>query len=561
MAGVRRSRARGAAVRTRRFPILFDTLRALRPSVLVWFFGGGVALFGMGVAIATEREDFPGGPKALAVSVAASAEALRALRWPAERLDTLGGYVTYHNVILVNLFLVIYGTVQGARAVRGGEESHSLEEVLATGVSRVRVVLGRTLGFALAVGVIVVGLALGVAAGLEVGGDTDLPGALVTLAASGLAALVGFGLGLLLAQLTAGARAAAAASAAVVTALYVVTNVGDELGPLAFLQNVSPFTYVNYSRALVPGYGFDLPAMAVLLAMAAALVSAAAWAFVRRDYASPLWARRRATTPTHRAGEAGTPRIPTAMLGSVPTATLRRGWVGTLSWALGAAVLTSVMAALQPTAMEVWSAFDVLGAIGPGESAADTYWSFTGALVTPLIAAYVVSQASGWVDDLVQGRVETVLAGPVSWSQLVRGRLLALAGGVLVISGTGLGALTAVGTAVGARPDTAGLGRTAVTALVFGAALGAVAAILVAWLRLRSAVTMLAVVVGASYVLAYLAPLLGWPEWLNRLSVFWAFGQPYLQWPPTGGLVVLLTLALPGAAAAAAIAERTAKTA
>src|SRR5665648_1277255 len=65
--------------------------------------------------MAVEMKDFPGGSQALAASISASAEAMRPLRWPAERLDTLGGYLTYHNVILFNLILAIYGAVQGAR--------------------------------------------------------------------------------------------------------------------------------------------------------------------------------------------------------------------------------------------------------------------------------------------------------------------------------------------------------------------------------------------------------------------------------------------------------------
>ena len=75
-----------------------------------------------------------------------------------------------------------------------------------------------------------------------------------------------------------------------------------------------------------------------------------------------------------------------------------------------------------------------------------------------------------------------------------------------------------------------------------------------------AAVTVLAVIVGTMYLVSYLVPIFGWPEWLNRLSVFWAFGHPYLAWPHSG-TVVLLAMALVGGAAATAIAERTPKVA
>jgi len=538
---------------------VLDTLRGLRTSALVWIVAGGIAMYGMTMAIATEMADFPGGPKALAASITPSAEAMRILRWPAERLDTVGGYATYHNVIVFNLMLAIYAAVQGAKAVRGGEERHALEEVLATGTSRLAVIRDRALGFALAMGAIVLGLGVGLAAAMAGGGEGDLLGSLVTLAASGLAAMVGYGLGLLCAQLTSHARTASGVSATVVTALYVATNLGDELGPFAVVQYLSPFTYANHSRALVPGHSGNLPADLILVAMAAGLVGLAAWAFVRRDYAAAVWARR----PT-----AGAPidtgRIPTALLGSVWTATLRRGRVGLLAWALGAALLTALMASLEPAVMDVWSAFDVIGAMagaGPGVSVETMYWSFTGALVSPVVAAYVIVQASGWVADLAQGRVELLLAGPVTWSRLVAGRLAAVVTGVLVITAAALGALAVVATAIGAPPNAAGLGRLAVTCVLFGAALAAIGAILVAWLRRGAAVTVLAVVVGASYLVAYLTPLFEWPDWINTLSVFWAFGQPYLEWPTTARFAVLLGLALPGAVASLAIAERTPKVA
>lgn len=534
-------------------------MRGLRTSALVWVVVGGLTMYVMATAIAAERQDFPGGPQALAVSVQAGAEAMRLLRWPAERLDTLGGYVTYHNVVFFNLFLVLYGVVQGAQAIRGTEERHALEELRATGTSRARIVGDRTAGFALVMAAISLALALGVAAALAGGGEPDLGGSFVTLAASGLAAMVGYGVGLLAGQLTSSSRTAAGAGSLVVTALYVLTNLGEELGPLSFLQYLSPFTYANLSRALVPGHGFDLLASATLVLLAAALVGLATWAFLRRDLGAALWTRRPTTTST-----TVPTKVPTALLSSVWSATLRRGRYGLLAWAAGAATLTALMAVLQPVVMDVWSAFDFIGALaggGPGLTAEAVYWSFTGALVAPVIAAYVVVQASGWVADLAQGRVEVLLAGPVSWTRLVVGRLLGVLVGVLVLTVASLGTLVVAAASVGSAVDADGLARTAVTTLLFGAALGSVAAVLVAWLRRGVAVIALAVVVGASYLVAYLVPFLDWPDWLNRLSVFWAFGQPYLEWPTATRLTVLLVLAVPGAAAAAAIAERSPKVA
>jgi putative exporter of polyketide antibiotics len=513
--------------------------------------------------VATEMADFPGGTQALAASVSAGAEAMRLLRWPAERLDTLGGYVTYHNVTLFNVLLAIYGVIQGARDIRGGEERGSLEEVLATGRRRSAVVRDRAVGFALVAALIGLGLGLGVEAGMAFGGESDLGGSLITMGTSGLLAVVGYSLGILVSQLVGSARAAAGIGSAVMCGLYLATNVLDSLGAAAAVVRIlSPFHHANASRALVPGHGLDPVATVALIAMAAGMFALSAWAFERRDYAAPLWHGRVGGGRAKPVG--GTVPVPRRMLGSVWMATVRRGWVTMAVWAGCTAVFVWMFAALQPTVMDVWAQFDFLdaltGAIGT-TSPEDAYWSYIGELVTPVIAAYVVTQASGWVADLAQGRVEMALSSPVSWTMLVRGRLVATTVGVAAILGGAMTGLAVGALAGGGSVDAVGAGRMVAVSLLFGVALAAVAAVAVAVVRRPVAVTLLAVLVGASYLIALLVPMLGWPDWLTRMSVFWAFGHPYLRLPSASGLAVLLVLAVAGSLGAAALAERTPKVA
>lgn len=526
---------------------------------MLWVFGGSLFMYLIAIALAQEMAQFPGGADAFAASLRPGVEALRPMRWPADRLDTLGGYLTYHNVTLYTLFLSIYAAVQGSRAVRGAEEHHALEGMLATGWSRAAVVRDRALGFLLATGLISGGLGLGIAVSMYAGGEPDLVGSLIVMAASGLAAMAGYGLGMLVSQLTASARTASGISVLVLTVLYVGTNVWDQIGALGVLRFVSPFYYANASRALVPGLGADPLAMATLAMMALATLGLAALAFQHRDYGAALWHRRPAAEV-----RAAAPRVQRPALRSLWSASLLRERVGVAVWAISAAAFSSLMVVLEPTVMDAWDAFkDYIGG-GVSTAAAspqEQYLAFAGDVITPVVAAYVITQAAAWVADLEQGRVEVVLAAPVSWTRLVWERIAAVLFGTAVITVAGITALAVGASRIGLGLSAEGLGRLAVGCLLLGGAIGGVAAVVVAVARSGPAIPVLAVFLGTSYLLGLMAPLLEWPEWVGRLSVFTALGHPYLEWPSAEGALLLLGMFLPGVLLACAIAERTPKVA
>lgn len=518
---------------------------------------GSVANYFTALSLVHEMDRFPGGPEALATSMQPGVEAMRVLRWPAERLDTLGGYLTYHNLIFFAFFLSVYAGVQGARAIRGAEEGHSLEEVLATGRSRVGTVVDLTLGFTAVMAVISVGLGFGTAASMTAGDGPHLGGSLVTLLVSGLCAMVAYALGLLVSQLVGSSRAAGGITTLVLALLYVLNNLADEIGAAGAVRHLSPFHYANESRALVPGHGFDPAASAVLVAITGVLLGAAAWAFSRRDYAAPLWAPVRRTSPTRPV------RVGRTSDRWVWTAQLVRGRLGLLAWSLSLGAMSALWGSLLGTVMDVWDAFESMTSAFTGgidASPESQYLAFISELVAPVAAAYVVTQAAGWVADLEQGRVEAVLSGPVSWTRLMIERAVAAVAGVLVI------ALVAfLGLAVGifgtdARLSLAGVGRVLLGCVLLGAAMAGLAVVAVAVLRSGLAVVALSVYLGASYILGLLVSLYSWPEWVNRISVFGALGHPYLGWPPVGGTLVLVGLALVGLVGGTRLAERTPKT-
>ncbi len=544
--------------RPSRLALVADTIRGHRLGLALWVIGGAGFMYAVAIMLIREFNSYPGGAKGLAPSVEAAAQALRVLRWPAERLDTLGGYLTYHNIVLLPLLLGIYCAIQGAEAVRGAELRGSLDGILATGLSRAAFIRDRVFGFLIVLVVITVGIGLGVAAGLAAGGETNPWGAFVTTGEAVLCSFTFYALGLLVSQFTRSARSAAGVTSLVMAVLYVFTNVWDQAGPFAPARFLSPFFYFQQSRVLVPGHGFDPLATLMLIALPAGLLVAAAVAFTRRDYASKLWARK---------ARPGIPRyvaVQRPWLRTWWAAGLVRERLSLLAWSAAAAAFAALVSSLEPTVRDMWNKLDFLQTFlgqNPGVSPTDQYMGFAGGILAPLAAAYAATHVGGWVGDLKQGRVEMVLTSPVSWSRLVCERLVGLAAGVAVVTVSALVGLSLGAIAVGAplRPD--GLLRVAADTLLFGLAIGAIGAVLVAWLRSGLAPALLTLFIAASYLLDLFGPAFSWPTWVARLSVFDSFGQPYVQVPELTGLVYLGGLALLGTILAAAVSQRSPKVA
>lgn len=538
--------------------LVADTVRGHRTGLALWLVVGAAAQYATASLLAQEFRSTPGGGAALAPSVEAAAQALRILRWPAERLDTLGGYLTYHNILLLPLLLGLYAAIAGAQAVRGAESSGTLAEVLATGWSRLAVVRDRALGFLLVLIAISIGISFGTYAGLMSGGEQDLLGSTASVGEAALCAFTFYALAMLVSQLTRSARSGTGVTVLVMSLLYVFTNLWDKAGPFAIARFLSPFYYFQESRALVPGHGFNPLATLALAAMSILLLGAAAWAFQRRDYASSLWARKPSGAAT------GPVSIRKPWLAAYWTASLARQRLGLLGWASGTAAFAVLVTYLEPEVRRIWGQLEYFKrflAITGADSLTAEYLSFAGGLLAPVVAAYAATQVAAWISELREGRVELLLAAPLSWSRLVLERLLALTGGVAVITAAAVGGLLVGAFAAGVPLRTDGLARLAAETILFGVAIGAIGAVLAGSLRTGLATAALAVFLVASYLVQLLGPAYGWPTWVTRLSVFDAFGRPYLEVPPAAGLILLGGLVLVGSIGAAWLSERSPKVA
>ena len=70
------------------------------------------------------------------------------------------------------------------------------------------------------------------------------------------------------------------------------------------------------------------------------------------------------------------------------------------------------MAWLEPSVVDMWDKLGMtrnLFGIDPGFSVSRPVPVFAAEIITPIVAAFVITQAAGWVADLEQGRVEIIL--------------------------------------------------------------------------------------------------------------------------------------------------------
>jgi ABC-type transport system involved in multi-copper enzyme maturation permease subunit len=535
--------------------LLLSSLRSHRGAIAGWGLGGGAFMVFFGFSYRASIEGYAGGRAAFGAAAEAVADAMLPFSGPAYRLDTYAGYVTYHNVGLLALFLSIYAALQGARMVRGPEESGALQLWLACGLSRTSIVVQRIAAFLAALAVIA--LLLGVATGLGTvaAGEPDWAGSLVVCAAAALVAGVFYALAAALSGLVRTARTAAGLTAAAATVLFVFANSASRLGPLAGLRFISPYFYfLQLKYAMVPGHAANPSAALVLAAAVLGLGAAAVWIFHRRDIGAALGrfrasGGRRWTVRPHRLGTR-----------SLATFELWQQRLGLGAWFGGVALLEIVYIGVWPPIRDIWRGSELVRALFARTAGASLFDSYTSLILsTTAIAAcaYAVVAAGRWVGDATSGREDLLIgAAPISRRRLVLERALALAAGLAVLAAGMVAGLWAGSLAAHEPLNAVGAVRSAADIVLIGLAVGGVGAAIAAYLRSGAALGALSVLLGASYLVSLVQPLFRWPDWTLRFSVFDAFGEPYVTEPEAAGLVVLLGLFAVGMLAAALRAPR-----
>ncbi|MCA3016349.1 MAG: hypothetical protein INH41_28535, partial [Myxococcaceae bacterium] len=453
-----------------------------------------------------------------------------------------------HNVLFFTFFLGLWAALQGIKATRGATVERTLELLLATGVSRLALVRDRALGFAVTMGLVCLGMGAGSVIGGVAAGSPDLAGSALTMVGVWGAALACYGLGLLVAQWLPSPGAATAALVVGLSALYLMGNVWELIGAAGAVRFVSPFFWASHWRALVPGASVSLPALGVLLSMAAGAWGLGAWGFSRREVSGAL---------LHLGGRARrAPPAPVVFRPYWQSELWRTRW-RLVAWSLAAAFFSALLVWLEPAVTEALLKMELVRRMfaGAGVTLEEQYLSFSVDVVLPLVGAFAATHVGAWAQELEDGRVELFLAQAAGWWRLWHQRLLVLAVGAALVCLCGVGGIALGATAVGLPVKGVGLARTGLVGVLLALAVGGLGAVALSLLRSAAAVVLVSTLLGGSYVIGYLVPMFEWPPWVGRLSLFGASGHPYLDLPQLAGGLLLAALALGGPVTAALVSR------
>lgn len=471
-------------------------------------------------------------------------------------VDTVGGFVTFRHGFFFSLALGIFAVLFGGRLLRGEEERGSLDLLLATPHSRAAVLREKALASAVIVLVLGAAVAVGALAGeASLGGPVGVGGAL--LAGLNLSLLLFFYamLALFIAQYTRASGAAAGFAGGLYALFFILDGTARVYPGAAWVRYLSPNYYYGRSKPLIPDYGANVGAMALLLALGLLLLAGSAVIFAGRDIGGvarlPRFGGSRGalapTTPPDRqiARAAHDPWLWSVFLRALRATAPALGWwmAGIFLYAAyGTGITQSSAEQLQQAMRGSPALAQLLGA--NATSTTSGFLSFVVFLIVSIAAMlYALTRAANWPADHDNGRLDIVLSTPEPrWRIALRSYGAALVGFVL------LTLACAAGIVVGAFATRLPLdtGRVFAAALALAPPMALIAAAVYALgARLRAGVTV--GIVGAYLGVAFFAELfrsfLRLPGWVRQLSIFTAYGAPIVDGVNGVSVAVMLLLA------------------
>lgn len=386
------------------------------------------------------------------IGLAASLHAnvgLTALFGPMHRLDTVWGFTTWRSAGVLAIVGGVWGCSSGARLLRGEEDAGRWDLVLTGATTRRRAAaVGLAAG---AAGVVLLWLGAAVAVALgRLAAPLPWTTAVAVATTVVLPAAMFFSISALCGQLLSTRQLATRFAAGLFGAAFLLRVVATTTGH-AWLSWLSPIGWVD---RLQPLRGMQL--LPLLLSLGVSSIAGCATVALagRRDAGSGVvaLARTRAASGT-------------ALLGSGAAFAVRSLRTTAAGWAVGMAVVSTVLGLVSHSVADVARRSGALRAIADRLGATSDSRLFLGVAMTVVLSAVALAAATtaaATADVERTGRLDVLLAGSTSRVRWLAGRL-----GAAALLLALLGAV--VGLALWAATSAAGSGLPLPTALAAGA--------------------------------------------------------------------------------------------
>ncbi len=530
------------------------TLREYRVPILGWGLGMGLLLLATLAAYATQVPD-----ASARTSLAGVAQSLRFFG-DAVAITTPTGYVTFRIMeLFVPALLCIWTLLAGARLVRGEEERGSIDVLLSTPQSRVRVLLEKIV--ALVVALLLIGILiglLGMAGDAAAKIDVDVPGSLLAGLNVSILGLFFAGLALLLSQLVTSRATAAGLTGAALALSFVLDITGRTVDNAQWVQRLSPVYYYNLSKPLILSYtsthGVNPWAMAFLLALGVALMLVSIPLFVRRNIGGTALATRNHTTAKVRPdsnGQALKRARQDVSVRAVGLRALRAHIAGIFWWLLGICLWalwgTSIAKSLEEPLQKILRGSPLYAKVLGGHDLA-TNAGFIASIVflfVPiLVMVFIMTQALTWSSDLDNGQLEIVLSTPKSRTRVVLERFVAVFIPVALVPLVIWLSVLAGAAIANLSVDTGQVAAASFGILPLELIVASMVFVLAGRLRSGTILGITSVFLAASFFAELLRQLLNLPDWVLSLSIFHQYGSPLTNGLNWGPFFTMLAIAL-----------------
>jgi ABC-2 type transport system permease protein len=452
-----------------------------------------------------------------------------------DNVGTMGGYLQYKYGTFFPLVLTLWSILALSGTLAAEAQRGSLEFLASTGISRRRIALQKLAGHLVPLSIVL----LVTFASIAIAGKSYpvLPGDEISVTSAfaytvwlGLIALAGGALAFALGPFV-GRGGAAGIAGAVTFAGFILSGYQQAVPALAPFANLTWWGW-TYNHTALSGQ-YDWPSVILVAVVVVVLLAIGVEAFVRRDIGST------STIPT--------PHMPAALLGlGGPVGRAAAAGLGAaIWWGLGIGFFGLVLGGSSTAFMDqlrdspqfmqmLNSLFPDIDYASAGGFLQLLFIEF-GILLAGLAAATFVSS---WASDETSGRLEMVLATPLSRRRWA----LSGAGGMLVDVAV-FTALTVLGVGLGVGGSGSDLATPLAGSLIVGVyaiALVGIGMAVGGLLRTGWAAPAVVIFIVATWFVQLLGPLLRLPDFVTNLALTSHFGQPMVGvWDPAGVLAAL----------------------